>query len=109
MLHIQHHIPRRLLSLVHLQLHVPAHHQPGHLLHRGGGHIHGAHIFAFAQNGASVGHGLDFRQFVGDEQDALALRLEAPHDLHQLVDLLGGQDGGGFVKNQDFVVPVEHF
>ena len=31
-----------------------------------------------------------------------------PHDLHQLVDLLRGQHGGGLVKDQNLIVPVEH-
>ena len=108
MLHIQHHLPGGPLCLVHLQLHIPAHHEPGHLLHRGGGHIHGTHVLALAQNGAPVGHGLNFRQLVGDEQDALTLGLEAPHDFHELVNLLGGQHGGGLIEDQDLIVPVEH-
>ena len=45
---------------------------------------------------------------MGDEQDGLALLLEPAHDLHQLVDLLRGQHSGGFVKDQDLVVAVQH-
>ncbi len=60
------------------------------------------------KNGAPVGHGLNFRQLVGDEQDALTLGLEAPHDFHELVNLLGGQHGGGLIEDQDLIVPVEH-
>ena len=46
--------------------------------------------------------------FVGDKEDALAFLFEPAHDLHQLVDLLRGQNGGGLVKDQDLVVAVEH-
>ena len=46
---------------------------------------------------------------MGNKQDALALPGQPPHDLHQLFDLLRGQHGGGFVKDQHFVVAVEHF
>ena len=44
-----------------------------------------------------------------DEEDGLALFCEAAHDLHELVDLLGGQNGGGLVEDEDLVVAVEHF
>ena len=45
---------------------------------------------------------------MGDEQDALALFGELLHGGHQLVYLLGSQDGGGLVKNEYLVVAVEH-
>ena len=45
---------------------------------------------------------------MGDKEDALAFLFEPAHDLHQLVDLLRGQNGGGLVKDQDLVVAVEH-
>ena len=107
-LHIQHHIAGSGSGLVHLQLDVTAHHEPGHLLDGGIFHIHGAHVLALAQDGAAVRHGLDFRQLVGNEEDGFSFFLEAPHDVHQLVNLLGGQDGGGLVENQDLIVSVEH-
>ena len=91
------------------QLHIPAHHQAGHLLYRSIGHLYGAHVFALTQDGAAIGHGLDFRQLVGDEEDGLPLFLKRAHDFHQLVNLLGGEDGGGLIENQDFIVPVQHF
>ena len=46
---------------------------------------------------------------MGDEQDALALGLEAAHNLHQFIDLLRGQNGRRFVKNQNLIVAVQHF
>ena len=45
---------------------------------------------------------------MGDEEDGFALGLEAPHNVHQLVDFLGSQHGGRLVENQNLVVPVEH-
>ena len=45
---------------------------------------------------------------MADEQDALAFRRQVPHDLHQLVDFLGRQHGGGLVKDQYFVLAVQH-
>ena len=45
---------------------------------------------------------------MGDEEDGFALLLEPTHDLHQLVDLLRGQNSGGLIKDQDLVVAVEH-
>ena len=108
-LHVQNDLPGLFGLLVGHKLHVPAHHQLGHFLHAGGSHVHGAHVLALPQDAAPVRHGLDLRQLVGDKQDGLAFFLEAAHDVHQLVDLLGGQHGGRFVEDQDFVVPVEHF
>ena len=46
---------------------------------------------------------------MGDEQDALALGLEAAHDVHELVDFLRGQNRRRLVENQNFIVTVEHF
>ena len=43
-----------------------------------------------------------------DKDDGFALGDQPAHDLHQLFDLLRGQDGGGLVKNEDVVFAVEH-
>ena len=43
-----------------------------------------------------------------DEEDGLSLCRQILHDLHELFDLLGGQHGGGLVKDQDLVVAVQH-
>ena len=94
--------------LMDRELHIPAHHHAGELLPAGLGDVHGADILALPQDGAPVRHGHDLVEFVGDEQNGLALRRQILHDLHQLVDLLGRQHGGGLVENQDLVVPVEH-
>ena len=56
----------------------------------------------------TVCHSHDLVELVGDEEDGLPLLGKAPHDLHELVDLLGGQHGGGLVEDQNLIVPVEH-
>ena len=107
-LDIQDHLAGGDLRLVHVEVHVAAHHHGGELLH---GHVlglHGADVLALSQHAAPVGHGHDLGQLVADEQDALALGGQVLHDLHQLVDLLGRQHGGGLVEDQDLVVAVEH-
>ena len=96
------------LGLLDVEIDVAPHHHGGELLHRDVLGLHRADVLALAQHRAPVGHGHDLRQLVGDEQYALALRRQVLHDLHQLVDLLGRQHGGGFVEDQDFVVPVQH-
>ena len=107
-LNVQNHVAGLGLVLFHLQLHRTAHHHIGQLLLVGVLDVHGTHQTAFAQNGTPVRHRHDLVELVGDEQNGLALLGEAPHNLHQFVNLLRGQHCGGFVKDQNFVVPVEH-
>ena len=109
MLHLEDGFARLFVHLFRDQLHIAPHHQAGHLLYRGSANLHRAHVFALAQNGAAVCHCLDFCQLVGNEQNGLSLFFEGAHDFHQLVNFLGSQDGGGFVKNQNLIVPVQHF
>ncbi len=97
-----------LLLLVQHEADLAAHHHLGHLLDRGIGYLYRAHIGPLAQHRHPVGHGLDFGQLVGDKQDALALLGQAPHDVHQLVNLPGCEHGGGLVKDEDLVVAVQH-
>ena len=107
--HLQHGFAGLGGCLVHHQLHVVAHH---HAAQFGGGGVlgvHGADVFALAQDAHAVGHFHDFVQLMGNEQNGLALLGQPLHDLHQLHDLLGRQHGGGLVENQDFVVAVQHF
>ena len=104
----QHRLPGLGGLLVDLQLDGAAHHHVGQgLLVRVLG-VHGADVPALAQHRHPVGHLHDLVELVGDEQDGLALLGELLHGGHQLVDLLGGEDGGGLVEDEDFVVPVQH-
>ena len=108
MRHVQHHVAGGAGLLLHMEIDIAAHHHGRQLLHGGVLRLHGAHTLALAQHGAAVGHGHDLVELVGDEQDALALGGQILHDLHQLVDLLGRQNGGGLVEDEDLVVAVEH-
>ena len=105
----KHHLAGRGRRLFHLKLNRPAHHHIGQGLLVGVFGIHRAHIFALAQYGDPIGHRHDLVQLVGDEEDALPLLGKLTHGGHQLVDLLGSQHGGRLVKNEDLIVPVEHF
>ena len=107
-LHREDHILGLGLLLVDHEVHIPAHHHLGELFLGGGGHVHGADVLALAEHSAAVGHRHDLVELVGDEEDALALGLEPAHDVHKLVDLLGGEDGGGLIEDEDLIVPVEH-
>ena len=61
--------------------------------------VHSAHILALAQNRAAICHCHDLVELVGDEEDGFAFLLEPAHDLHQLVDLLRGQNSGGLISD----------
>ena len=108
MLDVQHGLARRARLLVHLEADLAAHHHGGQLLCRRVAGVDGADILALAEHGAPVGDGHDLRELVGDEEDGLALGRKVFHDLHQLVDLLRGEDRGRLVEDEDLVVAVEH-
>ena len=95
--------------LIDGKLHVAANHHLGQFLFRGVLDVNGADIPALAQDRAAVRDRHDLVELVGDEQDALALGLEAAHDVHELVDFLRGQNRRRLVENQNFIVAVEHF
>ena len=59
-------------------------------------------------DGAAVGDGHDLVELVGDKEDALSLRREILHDLHELFDLLRREHRGGLVEDEDLIVAVEH-
>ena len=46
---------------------------------------------------------------MGDKQDGLTLLRKTPHGCHQLLDFLGSQHSGRLIKNQNLIVPIEHF
>ncbi len=104
----QHRLARLRLLLADGEIHLAPHHHLRQHLDAGVLHLHRADVAPLAQHGAAVGHGHDFRQLVGDEEDAAALACQAAHDAHQLLYLLRGEHGGGLVKNEDVVLPVEH-
>ena len=109
MLHFQNDVAGLRRLFFHVEIDVPADHHGGKLFHGGVLCFHGADVFALAQDAAPVRHGHDLRQLMTDEKDGFAFGRQVPHDLHELFDFLGCQYGGGLVKNQDFIVAVQHF
>ena len=108
-LHVQHHVAGGGCLFLHVEVDVPAHHHGGKLLHGGVLRLYGAHVPALAEHGAAVRHGHDLVELVGDEQNRLALRRQAAHDLHELIDLLGRQHRRGLVENKYLVLAIQHF
>jgi hypothetical protein len=64
-----------------------------------------AHDLSEADDGDAVGDFADLSQFVGDEDDRRAGFPELPHDDHEFVGLLRGEDRGRLVEDEDFGVP----
>ena len=60
-------------------------------------------------DGDAIGDRSHLPQLVGDENDALALVAQRLHDAHQVVDLLGRQNGGGLVENEEAGVVGQRF
>ena len=95
-------------SLVNLEADITAYHHAAQFFLSGVLDIDCADIFAAAKNGAAVRDSHDLIELVGDEQDRLAFCRKVLHDHHEIVDLGGGQHGGGLVEDEDLVVSVEH-
>jgi len=85
-----------------------AHHHVGHLADVGVLCAHVAHEGAPAQHGHPVGHVHDLVEFVGDYHHGLARVPHVAQHGKQLVRLLRGENGGGFVQNEDVRAPVQH-
>ena len=92
----------------HFPLHdVAAHHEEGHLLDGGLALGHLLDVLAQPHDHDPVRHGHDLVELVGDDDDALAHLGQLAHGGQQLIHLLGGQHGGGLVKNDDVRVLVQ--
>ena len=72
-LHIQNHLGRLGSVFLHRKFHITAYHHAGKLRFGGGSNIHSADVLALAHNRAAVCHCHDLVEFVGNEQDGLAL------------------------------------
>ena len=85
----------------------PAHHHVGELLGIGvlGGHI--ADVLPLAQHCHPVGDGHDLVELVGDNDHGLAVRLHVAQHVEEAVGLLGGEDGGGLIQDEDVGPAVE--
>ena len=93
--------------LVDAQEHLaPDHHPREPLLGRAGGRD-GVDDDAAAERRDPVGDLQHLVQLVRDEDDRLALGLERPEHLEELLRLLRGQDRGGLVEDQDVGAAIE--
>ncbi len=68
---------------------------------------HGADVLALAKDRHLVGKGHDLMELVGNDDNGFSVGLHGPEDIEELVRLLGGEDGGGLVQNQNAGSPVE--
>ena len=50
----------------------------------------------------------DLLELVGDDDDSFIVIAHGAEDIKESVGLLGGEDGGGLVQDQDVSAPVEH-
>ncbi len=64
-------------------------------------HLVGAHMLSVAQDHHAVGHREDLVQTMTDVNDAQALFLQLGDDDEQMLDLLGGQGGGGLIHHDN--------
>ena len=92
---------------VDVQAHRPAHHHVGKSLGVGLGCIDGADVLALAQDGHLVGDVHHLVELVSDDDDGLAVGLHIAQDGEELVGLLGGENRGGLIQNEDVGAPVE--
>jgi hypothetical protein len=81
--------------------HAPAHHQADEGVLVGLFPPKLPHLFPAPKDGDAVGDGQDLVQLVADEDDGEAPGLEPPDLLEEVLGLLGGEDAGGLVQDQD--------
>ena len=108
-LHGQDDVPRLGLTFDHFQLDRTANHHIGKSLLVGVFGLDGTDALSLTKDGNPVCHGHNFVELMGNEQNGFPLRRQVFHDLHELINLLGGEHGSRFVKDQNFIFPVEHF
>ena len=95
--------------LLHVEVDISADHHGGELFDGGVFGVDRADVSAFAEDGAAVGNLHDLVELMGDKENGLAFSGEILHDLHELGDFLRGEDGSGLIKNENFIVAIEHF
>ncbi len=93
--------------LVDAEQDLAAHHQFGQRLGRGVLRFHRGRHLAPSHDADGVGDLHDLAQLVGDQDDRLALVLEAIEDAEQVIGLGRGQHAGGFVEDQDIGLAVK--
>ena len=93
--------------LVGRQLDRSAHHHPGQLLLGGRLRLGLTDHPAIAQHGDPIGEGQYLVKLVGDEDEAPTVVGHPAQNDEELLDLLGRQDGGRLVQDQETAIPVE--
>ena len=91
-----------------VQLHLPAHHVLGELLLAGGGGVHGTDVLPLPEDGHPVADLQHLVELVGDDDDGVARSLHAAEHIEEPGRLLHGEDGGGFVQDDDLGPVVQH-
>ena len=66
-----------------------------------------ANVLSSADNGAGVGGGLDFLQLMGDDNDGFSVIYQIVHDGEKIPGLLGSQNCGGLIQNQQLCPAVQ--
>jgi hypothetical protein len=89
------------------ELHRTPDHHPRQLRLGRVGRRGAARDLAPSQDGDAVGDLQHLLELVGDEDDRGPFLGEGPHDLEELLGLLGRQDGGGLVEDEDVRLSVE--
>ena len=106
---IQHDILRLCGLLLHVEIDLSANHHLRHFFLACILYVNGSDIFPLAQDTAAIGDRLDFIQLMCDKQNRFTFRCQILHDPHQLIDFLRCQHRRRLIKNQNFVVTVQHF
>ncbi len=89
------------------EVYVASHHEAGQLLLSGLLRSNGAHDAAIAHHRDSIRKLQDLLKFVGHNDDRAALVAQATQHREELVLLMRGEDGGGFVEDQQPGVAIE--
>ena len=108
MFNLQNRFSRLCFLLVYAEAYISAYHHSGKLFLGGICNLNRSYAFSLAQDGTSVCHLHDLVELMGDKEDGLAFLCKVFHDLHQLADLLRGQNRCRLIKDQHLVIPVKH-
>ena len=106
---IQNHPAHLCRFLVNLEVDRPADHHGSHFGGTGGLHIDHPDQLSATDDRTAVSDRLDLIELVRYENDRLAFSYQITHDLHQILDLLGSEDGRRFVEYENLGITIEHF
>ena len=109
MLYIQHYLSRFCRFLLYFKAYISSHHHSGQLLRSGIFCLHRTYIFSLPKDCTAVRDFHDLIQLVRNKEDTFSFFCKSLHDLHQLFDLLYSQYCRRLVKDQDLIIPVQHF